>query len=211
MSKYNFIVADDHVVVRNGLAAFIKGFYPSSTINKVSTFGEILKLVSFEKVNLLILDVNFSNKTSLSVIPIIKGLQPSINILIYSAFDENIFAVRYISAGASGYLNKMGSETELKQAIDAVLISGRYMSNSIQNKILNAVILKKPSNPFEQLSNREIEIAKLYVEGFGNNSISDVLSLKKSTVSTYKNRIFEKLDINSLSDLINLYNVYISI
>ncbi len=208
MPKYNFIVADDHVVVRNGLAIFIKSIYPFSKINKVSTFVEILKSVSSEKVDLLILDVNFPNGTSLSIVPTIKELQPTVKILIFSAFDENMFAVRYLNAGANGFLNKLCTEADLKQAIDAVLISGRYMSNNIQNKILDAVILKKPSNPFEKLSNREIEIAKLYVEGFGNNSISDVLKISKSTVSTYKNRIFEKLDINSLSALINIYNVY---
>jgi DNA-binding NarL/FixJ family response regulator len=208
MSKYNFIVADDHVVVRNGLAIFIKSMYPFSTINKVSTFVEILKLVGSAKVDLLILDVNFPNGTSLSIVPLIKDIQPTIKILIFSGFDENMFALRYLNAGAHGYLNKLCSEADLKQAINAVLISGRYMSNNIQNKVLNAAILKKPSNPFEQLSNREIEIAKLYVDGFGNNSISDVLNIKKSTVSTYKNRIFEKLDINSLSALISLYNVY---
>lgn len=208
MSKFNFVVADDHLVVRDGLAILIKSMYPFSTINKVSTFIEILKLVKTAKVDLLFLDVNFPNGTSLSILPTIKGLQPTIKILIFSAFDENLFALRYLHAGANGYLNKLCTETELQRAINDVLVSGRYISDDIQNKIVNEVILQKPSNPFEKLSNREIEIAKLFVEGCCNNSICDVLNVKKSTVSTYKKRIFDKLDINSLSALINLYNIY---
>ena len=208
MANYSFVVADDHIVVRKGLAFFIESIYPFSTIRKVSTFKEVIKLVSAEKIDLLILDVNFPDGTSLSLVPTIKELQPTIKILIFSAFDEDVYAMRYLNAGANGYLNKLCGENDLKEAINTVLVSGRYVSQNIQNKVLDSVIFKKPENPFEQLSNREIEIAKLFVEGFGNNYISEVLNIGKSTVSTYKNRIFEKLDINSLAALISLYNIH---
>lgn len=208
MSKYNFIIADNQVIVRNGLSIFIKNIYPFSTVHKVSTLVEILKLISSEKVDLLILDVNFSNGISLFVIPTIKKLQSTIKILIFSAFDENMYAIRYLNEGANGYLNKLCTESDIKQAIDDILITGRYASKNIQNKILDTIILKKNSSSFEKLSNREIEIAKFYVEGLNNSSICNVLSIRKSTVSTYKKRIFEKLEINSLSALIDLYNIY---
>lgn len=206
--NYSFIVADDHSVVRRGVSFMLKDIYPSSVVYLAATFTEALKLVKEEKVDLLLLDVNFPDGSSLSIIPTVKKLQPDIKILIFSAFDEDIYAIRYLNAGANGYLNKLCAETEIKQAVDSVLLTGKYLSQNIQNKIMDSYIFKKPPNPLEQLSNREIEIAKLLVEGYGNNIISDSLNIKKTTVSTYKNRIFEKLDIDSLSSLINLFNLY---
>ena len=73
---------------------------------------------------------------------------------------------------------------------------------------MDSYILKKPSNPLEQLSNREIEIAKFLVDGRSNIDICKSLSIKKTTVSTYKNRIFEKLGVNNLSDFISIFNLY---
>ena len=73
---------------------------------------------------------------------------------------------------------------------------------------MDTYIFNKPKNPLEQLSNREIEIAKLLVEGFSNIDICNTLNIQKSTVSTYKNRIFEKLDVDNLSSLIQIFNFY---
>ena len=85
---------------------------------------------------------------------------------------------------------------------------GKYTSQHIQDKIVNSFILKKPDNPLDQLSNREIEVAKFLVDGYSNIDISKSLNLKKTTVSTYKNRIFEKLSIETLSELIQTFNLY---
>ena len=73
---------------------------------------------------------------------------------------------------------------------------------------MDSYILKKPTNPLEQLSNRELEVANLLVDGYGNNEISTKLYIQKTTVSTYKNRIFEKLGVNNLSDFISIFNLY---
>jgi DNA-binding NarL/FixJ family response regulator len=73
---------------------------------------------------------------------------------------------------------------------------------------LDSYITKKPINPLEQLSNREIEVARLLIKGYGNLEIAELLNIKKSTVSTFKNRIFEKLDIDNLADLIDFFQLY---
>jgi DNA-binding NarL/FixJ family response regulator len=208
MTNSTFVVADDHSMVRQGVAFLLKEAYPSAKVLQTGSFLEILKLVNEEKIDLLLLDINFPDGTSLSMIPTIKKLQPEIKILIFSACDEEIYAVRYLNAGANGYLNKLSAEEEIRSAVNSVVKYGKYISQSIQNKIMDSYIFKKPANPLEQLSNREIEIAKLLVEGVGNNVIADILKIKKTTVSTYKNRIFEKLDINNLSSLIGVFNLY---
>ena len=129
-------------------------------------------------------------------------------ILIFSALDEDIYALRYLNAGASGYLNKGSNEDEMKQALKSMMVTGKYITQNIKDRILDSYISKKPINPLEQLSNREVEVARLLIKGFGNLEIAEMLNIKKSTVSTFKNRIFEKLEIDNLADLIDFFNLY---
>ena len=206
--KYKFLVADDHSIVRQGVSFVLKELYQGATIIQADNFSEILKLVNLEKIDLLVLDVNFPEGSSLNVLPSIKLIQPDIKILIFSAYDEDIYAMRYIHAGANGYLNKLCTEDEMKLAITSVMNFGKYTSQNIKDKIVDTYMLKSPTNPLAQLSNREIEIAKLIVDGYGNIEICSALDLKKTTVSTYKNRIFEKLGVHNLSELYQIFNLY---
>ena len=206
--EFNFIVADDHTIVRQGVTFILKEIHKNSCVYQLANFSEIIKRLNTTPIDLIVLDISFPDGTSLNIIPTIKKIQPNIKILIFSAFDENIYAIRYLNAGASGYLSKLSNEDEIKLAIKSVLNSGKYISKNIQEKIMDTYIFNKPKNPLEQLSNREIEIAKLLVEGFSNIDICNTLNIQKSTVSTYKNRIFEKLDVDNLSSLIQIFNFY---
>jgi DNA-binding NarL/FixJ family response regulator len=206
--KYNFISADDHSIVTQGMSFILKDLYNGATVYQIESFSEIIKVLNSTTIDLLILDINFPDGSSLNLLPTLKKIQPDLKILIFSGYDEDIYAVRYLSAGANGYLSKLSSEEEIKHAIKTVMTFGKYTSKNIQDKIMDSYILKKPSNPLEQLSNREIEIAKFLVEGKSNIDICKSLSIKKTTVSTYKNRIFEKLSIDTLSGLIQIFQLY---
>ena len=206
--KYNFISADDHSIVTQGMSFILKDLYNGATVYQIESFSEIIKVLNSTTIDLLILDINFPDGSSLNLLPTLKKIQPDLKILIFSGYDEDIYAVRYLSAGANGYLKKLSSEEEIKHAIKTVMTSGKYTSKNIQDKIMDSYILKKPSNPLEQLSNREIEIAKFLVDGRSNFDISKSLNIKKTTVSTYKNRIFEKLSIDTLSGLIQIFQLY---
>ena len=89
-----------------------------------------------------------------------------------------------------------------------MMVSGKYITQNIKDRILDSYISKKPINPLEQLSNREVEVARLLIKGYGNMEIAELLNVKKSTVSTFKNRIFEKLEIDNLADLIDFFQLY---
>jgi DNA-binding NarL/FixJ family response regulator len=206
--KYNFISADDHSIVTQGMSFILKDLYNGATVYQIESFSEIIKVLNSTTIDLLILDINFPDGSSLNLLPTLKKIQPDLKILIFSGYDEDIYAVRYLSAGANGFLSKISSEEEIKNAITAVMNTGKYLSKKIQEKIMDSYIFKKPANPLEQLSNRELEIAKLIVEGYGNIEICTTLHLQKSTVSTYKNRIFEKLDVDNLADFIQVFNLY---
>ncbi|MFV5697424.1 response regulator [Flavobacterium sp. ZT3R17] len=207
-NNYSFLIADDHSVVRQGVALLIKELFLNAKICQSGTFKDTFKVLQEIKIDLLVLDINFPDGNSLNIITEVKNIQPDIKILIFSAYDEDIYAMRYLNAGASGYLNKGSSEEEMKQALTSMILSGKYITQNIKDRILDSYISKTPINPLEQLSNREVEVARLLIKGYGNLEISELLKIKKTTVSTFKNRVFEKLEIDNLPALIELFHLY---
>lgn len=207
-NEYSFLIADDHSIIRNGLCLLINDTFSKAKVNQTESFDDILRVVKDVKLDLLILDINFPEGNSLSLIPTLKKLQPSMKILIFTSYDEDIYALRFYSAGVDGYLSKLSTPEQIENALLTILKEGRYASDAMKNKILDNYLFNKSANPLDTLSEREMEIAKLMVQGLGNLEISNVLNLKSTTVSTYKSRIFEKLSIDNLSALINIFNIH---
>ncbi|BFM45353.1 response regulator transcription factor [Flavobacterium sp. CFS9] len=205
MIKGNIFIVTDDESARPEVTFLLKDAFPSVKVLQTGSFLEILKLVKRKKIDLLLLDINFRDGGILHLIPSIKKLQPDTKILFLLAGDEDIYTIRYLNVGANGYLSKLSSKDEIRHAINSVLVYGKYMSQNIQNIINNSDIFKK----FQQLSNREFEIGKLLVAGVGDKVVADSLNIKLSAVRTYKMRIFDKLDINDLSTLIEVFNLYV--
>jgi DNA-binding NarL/FixJ family response regulator len=207
-TNYTFLIADDHGVVRQGVSLVVKELFSNAVIHTAGSFKDTLKVVNEAKIDLLILDINFPDGNSINIIPEIKAIQPDIKILIFTAYDESIYAMRYLNAGVSGYLNKGCTEDEIRQAVKSMVATGKYVTQSIKDRILDSYISKTPINPLEKLSIREVEVARLFIKGYGNLEISELLQIKKTTVSTFKNRVFEKLEIDNLASLIELFQLY---
>lgn len=206
--KYKFLIADDHIIVRQGLVLLINELFNCVTIFQAGSFKDTLNVLRAHTIDLMVLDINFPDGNSLNFISEIKNIQTDIKILMFSAYDEDIYAMRYLNAGASGYLSKGSSEEEIIVAFKSMINSGKFITQKIKDRILDSYILKTPINPLEKLSNREIEVARLLIKGYGNLEISDYLNIKKTTVSTFKNRIFEKLNIDNLAALIDFFHLY---
>ncbi len=204
----NFLVVDDHSVVRQGMSLIIKKNIDFSVVHTASSIGEALNVLKQEQIDFIILDINLQDSKGVNTIEAIKSINKSAKILMFSALDEEIYALRYINIGADGYLSKMTSEDDTAAAIFNFVEKGKYFSEDVKNKIFENFISKKKANPIESLSDREIEIAKLLIKGYGNLEISRELNLQKSTISTYKNRIFEKLEVENLAKLIELFRLY---
>lgn len=207
-SPPSFLLADDHSIVRNGLEIVIKSIFDNCSIHHAGNFNEIRNLIAKEAINVLILDANFPEGTTLDLIPEFKLAQPNLNILIFTSLDEEIYALRYLKAGADGYLSKLATSEELEKAIVAMSANLKYMSPVIQDKMYTALLSNKSDNPLDELSEREMEIASLLVKGYGNLEISNELNLKSTTVSTYKARVFEKLGVTTLVALVEKYRQY---
>lgn len=203
-----FLLADDHSVVRLGMSLKIKELIKDPVFHHSSSYRETIRALREKKIDILILDVNFPDGNSINIVPDILSIQPNIKILIFSAAEEEIFAMRYLQSGANGYLNKLSTDDEIKKALITFFETGKYISQFMKDKIMDSIIFKKPNNPLEQLSDREIEIAQLMIKGYGNNEISTLMKLQKTTVSTYKKRVFDKLEIDNLSSLMDLFRIY---
>lgn len=204
----SILIADDHTIVRQGMSLMVKEVFPNAKISTCGTLHDTVELAGTANFSLIILDISFPEGNSLNAIVDIKAMRPDCRILVFTAYDENIYALRYLNAGASGYLNKGVGEDDIKQALESMMVSGKYMTANIKNRILDSYITKAPMNPLEKLSAREIEVARMLVKGYGNLEISELLNIKKTTVSTFKNRVFEKLEIDNLASLIEMFHLY---
>lgn len=199
------LIVDDHLVVRNGVAMVLEKQIEDVAISNAENFFDAVALLKEVSFDLIILDINIPGGKSTEMINDIRAIQPSVKILVFSAYEEEQYALKFISSGANGYLNKLCSEEKMMFAINSIFESSTYISSELLNKLVEKKVSKVKINPLEILSKRELQIAELLINGDGNLEISNKLDIHMSTVSTYKARVFEKLKINNLVELINLY------
>ncbi len=206
----NILIADDHTIVRYGATLIIKELLPGGQVSEAVNFNQALKLLDSQSFDLLILDINIPGGNNLQMIDVIRLHQPNIKILIFSGYDEQLFALRYLQAGVDGYLVKNSPEDELKTAIRTVLNNEKYLSPTVKQHLLNGLTAKSnmSRNPLHALSNRELEVMQLLIKGSSVADIGTVLSLQISTVSTYKARIFEKLEVGNVIELAEKVRLY---
>lgn len=201
------LLVDDHSVVRHGVSLLLKKAFEDVTILHADNFDELLVQLN-QKQDLLFLDINLPGGNSTKMVEEIRSNYPDLLIMIFSAYDEARYALGYIHAGADGFLNKYSKDEEIIKAVELILENGKYISDVVKEVILENALLKNPINPLEKLSDREIEVAELLVEGDGNLEISNKLNIQMSTVSTFKTRIFDKLGINNIVKLVEILRVY---
>lgn len=202
---YRILLVDDHLVVRTGVSIILEENFKDLTIFTAKTFPETISFVKENSVDLIILDINIPGGKNREMIQDIRAFLPDVKILIFSAYNDEDYACQYIIAGANGYLNKLSSEETIVLAIDSILKKGSYFTSDIINKIVNANINKTAINPLDNLSKRELQISELLLSGDGNIEIANKLNIQMSTVSTYKSRIFEKLNVRNLVELITMF------
>ena len=201
----NILIIDDHLVVRKGIELILKDKLTNPQIFEAENYSDALEIVNTIKIDLIILDIIINGKEDITIMKEFKKIQNHLKILILSCHEEEFYGLRYLKNGADGYLQKFSSEDNINLAISKVLKTGFYHSENLQEKLLNLKNTKVLSNPIDSLSNREFEIAKMLVKGSGNLEIANLLNIQMSTVSTYKNRIFEKLNINNIVALSDFF------
>ncbi|WP_263602594.1 response regulator transcription factor [Chryseobacterium sp. PET-29] len=207
-NKRKVLIIDDHSIVRQGVYLLIRKHFTNTEIFEASTLNDGKSIIKKENINFIILDINFPEGNSLNFVENLSiEYGDSIKILIFSALEETIFAFNFIKAGAHGFLSKLSEQEEIVRAFSKFFETGKYLSDELKERLLDNMIRKSNASPIEMLSIRELEIARLLVAGLSNNEIASKLYIHKSTVSTYKTRIFEKLGVNNIPALLNLFNL----
>ena len=200
----NFLLADDHSLIRQGVVFIIEEMELDCEIYQASNLHQTLEFINKFPIDIAIIDANFPDGNSLNVLPEIKKISPDTKILIFTGFDEGPQSLKYLTAGANGFLSKMNDEEEIKNAILTMVNSGAYISPITQALLIDSIRNPAVSNPLLLLTERELQIAKMYAEGQGNLEIANSLDIKQNTVSTLKKRIFDKLEIENIVELIEL-------
>ncbi|WP_207428524.1 response regulator transcription factor [Pedobacter sp. SYSU D00535] len=201
------LIADDHAIVRHGITLVVKDILPQAMVYEADSFTAAVRALTANAVDLLILDINIPGGNNVEMIEHVKTVFPSTKVLMFSGYDELLYSERCIALGASGYLSKNASPSDIKNAIRTVLSGRTYISEEVKSSSVGG----ENGNLLSLLSNRELEVAMLLVQGLGVIEISKSLNLQTSTVSTYKNRVFEKLRISNLADLIEKFKLYKSL
>jgi DNA-binding NarL/FixJ family response regulator len=182
---------------------------PDAEISLANNFDMLLQFLAERHFTLGIFDVNMPGSNSFRMIEIVKSIQPDLKTIIYSAFDENIYAPIFIKAGADAFINK---EAENDHLVDVIrrLVNGETDGSGdggIKDKVATTRNVNM-LNPIALLSVRELEVANLLIKGMGTMEICYALNLNKNTISTYKKRIYEKLGITTIPELISIYRNY---
>jgi two-component system, NarL family, invasion response regulator UvrY len=196
------LIADDHAIVRRGLRDILLDEYPSAVIAEAPDAEELLKKIFQDNWDLVISDLNMPGRSGLDALKQIKQAFPKLPVLIMSIYSEDQYAVRAFRAGASGYFNKNSIHEELFKAIESVRNGKKYITASVAEKLAEAIPLEGDKTPHQLLSDREFEVFKLLATGKTVSEIANQLSLSSNTVSTYRARILEKMNLNSNNALI---------
>ncbi|MCF8236166.1 MAG: response regulator transcription factor [Bacteroidales bacterium] len=196
------LIVDDHFLIREGLKKILKTEPNLLIVGELQKGSEVRNFLLKQSCDLIILDINLPDRNGIDVLKDIQSINPDVYVLMLSVFPEEQFALRAIKAGAAGYISKDRASEELIVAIRKVIAGNKYISDELAEKIALDHIWENEKKLHEKLSNREFQILLLLGAGKKVRDIADELSLSVNTVNTYRSRIFEKMNFNSLSDLI---------
>ena len=196
------LVADDHEIVRQGLKTIISEHSDLSIAGEAENGNQVLKILKKTKVDVVLLDFDMPEKNGLDTLIELKALYPKLPVMILSIFPEDHYGTRFLKAGASGYLQKSSATDQLIDAIRKVFNGGKYISSALTDKLVTGLNKDKEQFLHESLTDREFQVFRLLATGKKLKEMADELCLSINTISTYRSRILQKMDMKSNADVI---------
>ena len=194
------LIADDHPIFRAGLRETLAKESDVDFVGEADNGDKVLELARKQRWNVVVLDITMPGKGGLEVLQELRRERPKLPVLVLSAHPEGQLALRLLKAGAAGYLTKEKAPEVLVTAIRKILAGGKYISDSLAEKVVLEFESEKPLH--EMLSDREYQVMLMIASGKAIREIAKELFLSISTVSTYRARIFEKMNMKSNAELI---------
>ena len=200
------LVADDHAIVREGLKQILADVGDMTVCDEAASGAETLAKIRKREYDVVLLDISMPGRSGLEILKDIKTEHPKQPVLILSMHAEEQYAVRALRAGASGYLTKASAPDELIGAIRKVSYGRKYVSASLAEKLAFALDIDTKKPPHETLSDREYQVMLMIASGKSVKEIAAELCLSVKTISTYRARVMEKMNMKKNAEL-TLYAV----
>jgi two-component system, NarL family, invasion response regulator UvrY len=198
----HILIADDHAVVRRGLREILSDALPSADFYEAGNGDEVLSQLEKSSISMLVLDINMPGRSGLDVLRDVKHTYPRLPVIILSYHPEDQYAVRCLRAGAAAYINKDSAPEELATAIEKILSGGRYVSASLAEKLIANLDEPVDKPLHESLSDREHEVMRMIASGVPLTEIGVMLHVSVKTISSYRARILEKMQMKSNAELV---------
>lgn len=194
------LLVDDHTVARNGVRLMLSEAQDIEVTREAESAEEAARLVRTQAFDVALLDIALPGKNGLDLLKQLRMEKPKMAVLILSMYSEDVYAIRALKLGASGYLTKNNPSATLIAAVRKVAAGGKYISPGLVDKLADMVD-SESRMPHEILSDRELEILKLIAAGESLVTIGLMLHLSPKTITTYRTRILEKMELTSNAEL----------
>ncbi len=207
MAPYRIVLADDHVLVRQGLKRILEGMADLEVIGEANDGIDLLNLLEQQTPHMIILDISMPRLRGLEAIPEIKTIHPDVTILILTMHRDKRYLHLALSAGAKGYLLKEDADKELFSAIEKIRQGKIYVSPYFSEELIDVLVRTStgdstPTFKIDPLTVREREVLKLIAEGKSSKEIADLLFISVRTVDYHRANIMEKLNLKKVADLV---------
>jgi len=199
----NVLIVDDHAIVRQGLKQILVESGKINLIAEADSGAGAMRQIREGEWGVVVLDISLPDRNGIEVLKQIKKERPKIPVLMLSMHDEGLYAIRALKAGASGYMNKESAPEELMKAVRKLLGGGRYVSPALAETLASDLSQDTGRPAHETLSDREFEVLRKIASGKTVGQIADELHLSVTTVSTYRARILEKMNMSTTAELMH--------
>src|ERR1043166_936163 len=195
------VVVDDHAVVREGLKRIVSESGGMTVTGEAADGHEALRVIKSEPCDVVLLDITMPNKSGLDVLKELHAESPRLPVLVLSMHGEDQYAIRVLRAGAAGYLTKDSAPAKLVQAIRKVVRGGKYVSATLAERLVFDLGTDSDKVPSQMLSQRAFQVLCMIASGKTVTMIGEELALSVKTISTYRVRILEKLNMKNNAEL----------
>lgn len=209
MDKINIVLADDHVLVRNGIKAMLESDTELTVVGEASNGVEALETTKSLKPDILVLDIRMPEMTGLEAASKLKEYSPETKAVILSMHDSEEYVIQALDAGAFGYMLKDTDKVEFIKALKQVYKGNRYFSGSVSNVLTNRLLTQKSGvrkvevEDHYNLTKKEKEILRMVIDSKQNKQISEALDISVRTIETHRFNIMKKLGVNNAVDMVN--------
>ncbi|WP_022835534.1 response regulator transcription factor [Salisaeta longa] len=198
-------VVDDHPAIREAIADLIEGTMDMEIVGEASSSDEAFHLMEKLSPDVAVVDISLDDAHGLDLVQNVRAQLPDVQMIVFSMYDENVYAERAIRAGASGYLMKSEPTRTVLEAIRSVQNGEVYLSRRMASRILNKVAMGRSSEPsfaIDELTDREMAVFQMLGQGYSVQDIQERLNLSRKTIETYRRRAKEKLGFDTVSELL---------